>query len=91
MIEVKPKYLAMPLSEEQGLELRLPRRGKEILGFQLYYDGDVTKANGKLKDASKPQRVFLNELEPLVGPVNTNPAAFVELFTAIEKLQSGKK
>lgn len=92
MIEVKPKFIIMPLDEEKGIDLKVHRDGnKGILGFELLYAGEVMEVKGKLKDFSKPSRVFLNDMAPLIKAINADPGAFVNLFEAIKKLQTSTK
>ena len=87
-IEVKPKFIVMPLDEAKGVDLKVHRDGeKGILGFELLYAGEVKDSNGKLSDLNKPSRMFLNDMAPLIKPMNADPGKFEELFAIIKKLK----
>ena len=91
-IEVKPKYLLMPLDEKEGRYLKVYKDGdKGIKGFAVIKEEDITDISGKLKDFAKPERVFLHDMNKyLLKPLCTDPNSFVELFKEIAKLQENK-
>ena len=56
-IEVKPKYLLMPLDEKEGRYLKVYKDGdKGIKGFAVIKEEDITDVSGKLKDFAKPDK-----------------------------------
>jgi hypothetical protein len=91
MVEVKPNAIIIPLDAEKGLNLRLPRNGKAIIGAALQYEGLETQKKGELSFVTKPQYVPIKGIGDIIDSLNSNPGWLNELGDALADLQSGRE